>query len=431
MILTQKPLLKTIIFAFVYLSLIPFAKALPVAKTPEEIGLSSSKLEAITEELELLVNTRQIAGGVLTVIRNGKVGYRKTVGFRNLETEELIQVNDIFRIASMTKIITGFAAYLLKQDNLIDFNDPVSKYIESYGSLKVLIPGKSGEASDFTTVTAKNQITIQHLLNHTSGLKAGISNSISGNSATIGEAMEKLVNIPLQFEPGSAFLYSNLNSDLLGYLIEVVSKQTLAEFFEARIFQPLEMKDTSFFVREEKLDRLTTVYTPKNNNLKPLVNNADVFKQTYFSGGGGLYSTINDYSRFLQMLLSQGQLISKDGQTVIQVADAKTVEEFLSIKPEDLEINPFFQQLLGGASYRFTNGMAVKSVPSETVASIGAFKWFGAYSTYYFVDPKKELIGILMTQIPFAPFLLQTNLINKFESLIYNSLCNNCQDVEP
>ena len=184
MILTQKPLLKTIIFAFVYLSLIPFAKALPVAKTPEEIGLSSSKLEAITEELELLVNTRQIAGGVLTVIRNGKVGYRKTVGFRNLETEELIQVNDIFRIASMTKIITGFAAYLLKQDNLIDFNDPVSKYIESYGSLKVLIPGKSGEASDFTTVTAKNQITIQHLLNHTSGLKAGISNSISGNSAT-------------------------------------------------------------------------------------------------------------------------------------------------------------------------------------------------------------------------------------------------------
>ncbi|MDE5094850.1 MAG: serine hydrolase, partial [Trichodesmium sp. St11_bin5] len=121
MILTQKPLLKTIIFAFVYLSLIPFAKALPVAKTPEEIGLSSSKLEAITEELELLVNTRQIAGGVLTVIRNGKVGYRKTVGFRNLETEELIQVNDIFRIASMTKIITGFAAYLLKQDNLIDF----------------------------------------------------------------------------------------------------------------------------------------------------------------------------------------------------------------------------------------------------------------------------------------------------------------------
>ena len=397
MILIQKSLLKAIIFAFVYLSLIPFAKALPVAKTPEEIGLSSSKLEAITEELELLVNTRQIAGGVVTVIRNGKVGYRKTVGFSNLETEELIQVNDIFRIASMTKIITGFAAYLLKQDNLIDFNDPVSKYIESYGSLKVLIPGKSGEASDFTTVTAKNQITIQHLLNHTSGLKAGISNSVSGNSATIGEAMEKLVNIPLQFEPGSDFLYSNLNSDLLGYLIEVVSEQTLAEFFEARIFQPLEMKDTSFFVREEKLDRLTTVYTPKNNNLKPLVNNADVFKQTYFSGGGGLYSTINDYSRFLQMLLSQGQLISKDGQTVIQVADAKTVEEFLSIKPEDLEINPFFQQLLGGASYRFTNGMAVKSVPSETVASIGAFKWFGAYSTYYFVDPKKELIGILMT----------------------------------
>ena len=243
--------------------------------------------------------------------------------------------------------------------------------------------------------------------------------------------MEKLVNIPLQFEPGSAFLYSNLNSDLLGYLIEVVSQQTLAEFFEARIFYPLEMKDTSFFVREEKLDRLTTVYTPKNNGLKPLLNNPYVFKETYLSGGGGLYSTINDYSRFLQMLLNQGQLISKDSQTVIQVAEAETVEEFLSIRPEDLEINPFFQQLLGGASYRFTNGMALKSGTSETLASIGAFTWFGFYSTYYFVDPKKELIGILMTQIPFAPFLLQTNLINNFESLIYNSLCDNCQDVEP
>lgn len=448
---SQKSLLTAITLGFVSLSSVPLAKALPVASSPEEIGLSSSKLEAITEELELLVDTEQIAGGVAIIIRNGQVGYHEAVGFRDLETQDVMQVDDIFRIASNTKIMTGFGVHLLAEDDLIDFDDPLSQYIPAYADMEILIPGASGDPNDFTTVAAENQITIRQLLNHSSGIdynlnnnlyirpllqEAGITDGYSTTPGTIGEGMEKLADIPLLFEPGSAWNYG-LNSDLLGYLIEVVSGQTLAEFFEARIFDPLEMEDTSFFVPDEKLDRLATAYTPENNGLRPIgeeteeITGLDVDRaypyvtgDTYFSGGAGLTSTVDDYSRFLQMLLNQGELTSQDGQTVVQIAEAETVENFLSVQPEDLEVIPLYQQLFGMTGYRFTNGMAVKAAPSETPASIGAFKWGGLYNTHYFVDPEEELIGVVMTQL--FPYL-QTNLSNNFESLTYDALCDDCQ----
>ncbi|MDJ0555872.1 MAG: serine hydrolase domain-containing protein [Microcoleaceae cyanobacterium MO_207.B10] len=449
--LNQQYLLTTIILGLVYLGLAPVAKALPVAISPEEIGLSSPKLEAITEELELLVDTEQIAGGVAIVIRNGQVGYHEAVGFRDLETQDLMEIDDIFRIASNTKIMTGFGVHLLAQDGLIDLDAPVSQYIPAYADMEVLIPGTSEDPNDFTTVPAENQITIRQLLNHTSGIdyninnnlyirpllqEAGITDGYSTTPGTIGEAMDKLADIPLAFEPGSGWNYA-LNSDLLGYLIEVASEQTLAEFFEARIFDPLEMEDTSFFVPDEKLDRLTTSYTPENDGLRPISEETEdlfgldvdrgypyITGDTYFSGGAGLTSTVDDYSRFLQMLLNQGQLTSKDGQTVVQIAEAETVENFLSVQPEDLEVSPFYQEFFGMAGYRFTNGMAVKVAPSDTLASIGAFKWAGLYNTHYFADPEEELIGVVMTQL--FPYL-QTNLSNNFESLTYNALCDDCQ----
>lgn len=450
--LSQQFLLTAIIFLFINLNFAPVAKALPVANSPEEIGLSASKLEAITEELKLLVDTKQIAGGVAIVIRNGQVGYHKAIGFRDLETQDLMQVDDIFRIASQTKIVTGFGVHLLAEDGLIDLDAPVSQYIPAYADMKVLIPGTSEDPNDFTTVPAQNQITIKQLLNHTSGIdynlsnnlytrpllqEAGITDGCSTSSGTIGEGMEKLADIPLLFEPGSSWNYG-LNSDLLGYLIEVVSGKTLAEFFQARIFDPLEMEDTSFFVPDEKLDRLTTAYTPENDGLRPISEQTEeiapgfdvdraypyVAGDTYFSGGAGLTSTVDDYSRFLQMLLNQGQLKSKDAQIVVKIAEVETVEKFLSVRPEDSEVSPFFQQIFNMAGYSFTNGMAVKETSSETPASIGAFRWGGLYNTSFFVDPKEELIGVVMTQL----FPNQeTNLSKNFESLTYDALCDDCR----
>lgn len=246
--------------------------------------------------------------------------------------------------------------------------------------------------------------------------------------------VDRLSNVPLTFEPGTEFLYG-LNSDVLGYLVEVVSGKPYDQFLEEKIFNPLEMNDTGFFVDNNKLDRLAAGYTLNGDgNLERIgeitrelalgifVDEAYPYTtgDTYFSGGAGLTSTPDDFVRFLQMLLNDGQLESKDGQQIVQIATPETIDQFLSIRPDDPPTNQFFQDFFQIAGYKFTNGFVVKDddTISTKPSSLGSFYWAGLLNTHYFVDPELEMIGVIMTQIfPYDP-----NLMLSFEAGMYEAL---------
>ncbi|WP_168186506.1 serine hydrolase, partial [Hydrocoleum sp. CS-953] len=279
--------------------------------------------------------------------------------------------------------------------------------------------------NDYTTTPAKNQITIEQLLNHTSGISynfqnqpilfpllkaANISDGLSTTSGTIGEMVNRLSKVPLAFEPGTNYLYG-LNSDVLGYLIEIVSQKPFDRFLAERIFAPLEMDDTGFFVTKDKLNRLAVTYTPNaHGNLEPIGEKTRELKpglfideaypyltgDTYFSGGAGLVSTPNDFARFLQMLLNGGNLKSKDGQQIVKIANQETIEKFLSIRPQDR-----FKDRPISVGYKYTNGFEVKEnyEISTALSSVGSFRGGGLFGTNYFADPEKEMIGIIMSQV--------------------------------
>ncbi|MGD1713220.1 serine hydrolase domain-containing protein [Dapis sp. BLCC M172] len=418
-------LLIVIISALVNLGLVVKNQGFTTVDNPELVGLSSVTLNALTEDIQNFVDSRKIAGAVGLIVKDGEIAYRQTFGFSNLENKIPMVENNIFRMASQTKIVTGFATYLLAEDGLIKLTDPVSKYIPSFANMEVLVRGNLGSGNDDTTIPAKNQITIEQLLNHTSGISynfqnqpilfpllqaANISDGLSTTSGTIGEMVNRLSKVPLAFEPGTNYLYG-LNSDVLGYLIEVVSQKPFNQFLAERIFAPLEMDDTGFFVTKDKLNRLAVTYTPNTNgNLEPIGEKTRELKpglfideaypyltgDTYFSGGAGLVSTPNDFARFLQMLLNGGNLKSKDGQQIVKIANQETIEKFLSIRPQDR-----FKDRPISVGYKYTNGFEVKEnyETSTALSSVGSFRGGGLFGTNYFVDPEKEMIGIIMSQV--------------------------------
>ncbi len=336
------------------------------------------------------------------------------------------------------------------EDGLINLQDPVSQYIPSFANMEVLVPGESGDFKDFTTVSAQNQITIENLLNHTSGLdynlnnnpylaplllENNISDGYSTTPGTIEEMVDRLAEVPLLFEPGTQFSYG-LNADVLGRVVEVASGQSLAQFLEERIFEPLGMSDTDFFVSPEQEERLATLYTYDDEGVLEAIGDItqeitpSVFVDanypletgdTYFSGGAGLTSTPEDFGTFLQMLLNNGELTNADNQQTISIANPETVEQFLSIRDNDpsLEgsgLGSFFHW----EDYTFTNGFVVKNNPaiSATPGSEGSFRWAGLYNTHYFADPAEDLIGVIMSQN--YPYTLA--LSNTFEQGTYNAL---------
>lgn len=273
------------------------------------------------------------------------------------------------------------------------------------------MPSALGDS--YTLVPAKSEITVRHLLNHTAGISyqghkwvgkmyynAGITSGLVQTEGTIGEKMRILAKIPLVHQPGEAWEYG-LNIDVLGYLVEIWSGMTLNEFFRERIFKPLGMNDTHFFLPEEKVSRLAAVYTPTDNGQiqrlpdTPIVEGSAVRSttypyqgpRTYFSGGGGLCSTAPDYFRFLQMILNKGELNG------VRLLSRKTVELMTTNTIGDLYI-------LQQPGYKFGLGFGIREETGRfgELESPGEFGWGGAWYTHTFVDPKEELIGIFMAQ---------------------------------
>ncbi|MBA7570554.1 hypothetical protein ES708_12306 [subsurface metagenome] len=382
------------------------AQDLPTAK-PEKVGLSSERLEKVDTFVESIIAGEKIAGAVTLVARHGKVAQFKTYGMMDRESGAPMRTDTIFRMASMTKPLTCAAAMSLYEDGLFLLSDSVSMYIPEFANPMVLVPKSEENPNGPYTVPAEREITIRNLMNHTSGLtyrnpllreyyeKAGVYDR-SKPENTIGDMVRAIATAPLLFNPGDDFEYS-MSQDVLGYLIEVVSGKTFAEVLRDRITEPLGMTDTFFYVPEEKLSRLVTLYRPNGDGgLDPApkrpTETAPFGKRTYYSGGGGLYSTIGDYARFAQMILNGGEL---DG---VSVLGKKTVELMMtnSIVPDEA-YSAF--RANSGDKYGLGFGIRTERGEYDDLESIGTVMWDGAHHTRFWIDPEEDMIGIFMSQL--------------------------------
>ncbi len=415
------------------LATLAFAQGLP-AGDPQALGFSADRLQRVEAAVSAAVEKGDIAGAVALAARRGKIVFSESFGMADIDDREPMQADTIFRIASMTKPITSLAVMMLFEEGHFLLSDPVSAYIPELGGLQVLT-SKSG---DIETAPAVSDITIQQLLNHTSGIsyrfisegyrretvarlyaEAGVSDGLSETEGDIADLSARLGDLPLLFEPGAEFAYG-LSIDVLGHLVEVVSGMTLAEFFEQRIFKPLAMTDTHFYLDDRKAARLASVYTSaKDGSLRELgdetiVDHYLVYSATYpysgsrsyHSGGAGLVSTAPDYIRFLQMFLNGGELDE------VRLLSPTTVAMMTRNSIGALEVEP---------GVKFGLGFAVSEDPglSGSPASVGAYFWGGFFNTQFFVDPDQELIGVIMTQRFPAD---SGNIRQKFVNGIYQAI---------
>jgi CubicO group peptidase (beta-lactamase class C family) len=331
----------------------------------------------------------------------------------------------IFRIASMSKAITSVAVMVLYEEGHFLLTDPVSRFIPEFKNPKVIM--KSPTSDSIVLVPARSEITIRQLLNHTSGItygsglqreyyeQAGMTVGLLPTKGTIEEMIKALAKLPLISHPGEEFHYG-MSVDVLGYLIEVISKMPLDEFLRQRIFEPLAMRDTYFTLPKEKSTRLASLY---KLNAKGTLDKVTKYfpypaPQTYFSGGAGLVSTVADYAKFAQMLLNKGELGQK------RIVSRKTIELMSSNSIGDLYIfNPFKHNGIMGDKFGYGFGIRTERGVYDELESIGIFGWDGAFYTRFWVDPKEDLIGIFMSQVDSN---WDEKLIGKFRVLVYQSI---------
>ncbi len=369
-------------------------------------GMSEERLLRIDNMLDNAVNEYQIPGAVALVARNGKIVYHKAFGMADNQAGRELQKDDIFRIASQTKAITSTAVMMLWEEGKFRLDDPVSKYIPEFADAQVLDTFNADDTT-YTTIPANNPITIRQLLTHTSGIgygiidgddrfrkiyqKAGIVDLFTAENVTLEENIRKLAGLPLHHHPGERYTYSE-GIDVLGYFIEVMSGMPLDEFFHTRIFEPLGMNDTWFYLPETEQDRLVAIQQKENGEW--IYYTSEYYDpdypvagaQRYFSGGAGLSSTAADYATFLQMYLNMGELNG------VRLLSRTTVNFMMKNQVGDL-----FSDSERGHGLAF--GLINKK--GETAGgrgSAGTFDWGGYFNTQYFADPQEQVIGFLMKQ---------------------------------
>lgn len=384
---------------------------------------SSTFATAVAPRLDSLfqgaLGQKQIPGVVALVAQSGKTVYHQAMGYHNIEQEKKQSTTDIFRIASMTKPITAVAAMILFEEGKFQLDDPLSKHIPAFASPQILDEINLAD-STFTAHPAQSEITIRQLFTHSSGIgygfqddklmavleKAGVTEGFEERDILLENNVQRIAQLPLLHEPGEKFTYG-LNSDVLGYLVELWSGIPLDTFLQDRIFSPLGMEDTYFYLPNEKATRLTSVYMSSENGViptdYPLIHYPIRGAKRYLSGGADLNCTAYDYFLFCQMLLNGGTL---NGQQVL--------------KPETIRL--MTKSHLEGGEEDMGLGFGIMSDKTEETTkarSLGSYSWGGFFTTTFWIDPKEELIAILMLQIyPFEDW----KIVEDFESLIYQSL---------
>jgi len=405
---------------------------LPTAR-PEEVGMSSERLARIRTGMQRYVDRGLVPGVVTLVARRGRVVHFEAIGYRDVEAKTPMTTDTIFRIASMTKPIASVALMTLYEEGHFLLNDPISKFLPEFADMKVAQAASPAEANGapYKLVQAKNPITFKHVLTHT----AGFPNTYRGitreefdktyprknPNETIADAVKRLATMPLNFNPGEAWEYGPA-TDVVGRLVEVISGMTLDEYLRKKIFEPLKMTDTHFYLPASKLHRFAASYQPdeKNGNKIKLVEAPNAESRwvkephNYFSGAGGLVSTAADYVRFHQMMLNGGEL---DGARIL---GRKTVELMTTNHIGDLPI------WLTGPGYGFGLGYRVVKDIGVTgqAGSVGAYGWGGAFCTYFDVDPKEELISVMMTQV--RPYN-HINIRQEFMALANQAIVDNAK----
>jgi CubicO group peptidase (beta-lactamase class C family) len=411
------------ILVFALLSVTTVAQK-PVLKdaTPTSAQMSDARLARIDKMIQQGVDSGWIAGAAGFIARDGKIVYDKAFGYSDVTTKSVLHKDDIFRIASQSKAITSVAMMMLFEEGKFLLDDPVSKYISEFAHPTVLDKFNEKDSS-YTTVAARREVTIRDLLTHTSGIdyagigsdkmkaiyaKAGIPMGFESRKIVLGDYMKKLGKLPLVHQPGEKFTYG-LNVDVLGYLVEVLSGESLDHYFRVHIFEPLGMTDTYFYLPDSKAGRLVKVTSvDKNNHLINMTSelvNYPLVKGTYYSGGAGLSSTIKDYAIFLQMMLNKGEYNGK------RLLSRRTVELMTCNQIGDLSLG----------YDKFGLGFQITTDRGQSVLGIseGSFAWGGYFATTYWADPKEHLVCLLFMQ---ASPLTHPEMQNKFKAMVYQAL---------
>lgn len=401
---------------------------------PEDVGLCSKRLRNIDGHIQSrYVDPGRLPGTLTLVARGGRTAYLHCQGMANVEQQQPVQEDTLFRIYSMTKPVTSVALMMLYEAGHFQLMDPVHHYIPEFRNLRVYA---GGIYPNFLTTPTNRPMRIMDLLTHTSGLTYGFLNRSNVDAAyrelqldvdtrggfTTHALIEQLAKLPLEFSPGEAWNYS-VSTDVLGYLVEVLSGQTLAEFFQQRIFTPLGLHDTGFHVPVEQQARFAACYEyrqPGSFSLQDDAANSKFLAQpTFFSGGGGLISTAADYLRFAQMLLNGGQL---DGTRLLSprtvtymsrnhLPGGKTLPA--------LATGSFSETPFEGVGFGLGFAVRDNAVSAGVLSSEGELSWGGLASTHFWIDPQEDLIAIFMTQlIPSSSY----NIRNELRTLVYSAL---------
>jgi putative heme-binding domain-containing protein len=420
------------------LALIPAGRArgddLPRAE-PADKGFTAAGLGRVRDLLREAVDRGQVAGAVALVSRRGRVVFFEAAGQRDAEAGRAMTRDTLFRIASMTKPVTSVAALMLVEDGRLKLDEPLATYLPEFARTRVLDPRVVGRDGPLDTVAARRAVTVSDLLTHTSGIaygflappplraayaRAGVHDGLDPAEGTIADNARRLAPLPLLHQPGAAWTYG-LNTDVLGRVVEVASKQPLDRFFRERIFGPLKMTDTAFYLDPSRRERLAALYRPGPDRKLVRVGDETVHDgplaysaslpyrgpRTYFSGGAGLVSTAADYARFLHMLAAGGRL----GEA--RLLRPETVRAMTTNQIGALTIA--FREHGDGFGF----GFGVVREAGRGPASVGSYSWGGIYHTYFWVDPEKQLAGVLMTQVfPFDHLTLRTD----FQNRVYEAL---------
>jgi len=372
---------------------------------PETIGFSSKRLERIDAVFTDYVKENKLAGSVILVARKGKVGYFKSFGYRDIASKATMTNDDIFRIASQTKAIISVGIMTLQEEGKLLIQDNVSQYIPEFKETTVAVAKESG---GYEVVKAKRQITVRDLLTHTAGVGYGYGVASSewkkaeiqgwyfaDRNEPIAETIKRMAALPMDAQPGTAWVYG-YSIDILGVIIERASGMPLDEFLQDRIFNPLGMADTHFYLPKNKTARLTTVYSPKEGSpLIPASVAGTMDSQgayvdgprKSFSGGAGLLSTATDYYFFLQMMANKGELNGK------RILSPRTVDLMtMNHLSDEVSYNP-------GQGFGLGFSVVLNEGKRGQPGSVGEYGWGGAYGSTYWVDPKEELVVVYFTQV--------------------------------
>ncbi|MEM7019845.1 MAG: serine hydrolase domain-containing protein [Pseudomonadota bacterium] len=425
---------KYLLFTFSFISTTHLFAGEITRTPPDTVGLSPERLARLNPVMQAYIDEEKLVGIVTLVARKGKIAHSAAFGKQSLAAGKPMTENTIFRIYSMSKPITSVAVMMLYEQNKLQLTDPVSKYIPAFKQLMVYV-GQT-DSGEIQLVKPKREITVYDLLTHTSGLTYGFHQGtpvdkfyqesgvgayqMHAQNRDLAEWIKKLAKAPLLFQPGERWHYG-VSTDVLGYLVEVVSGMSLEQYLEQEIFAPLGMVDTGFYVPAKGHERFAAIYNLKDGRLNEITaTSATRFYKpaTFFSGGAGLVSTTRDYLRFCQMMLNDGAL---DG---VRLLGRKSVElmRINHLSNETLANTvPSFPGAIGDKGAGFGLGFGVKTgvVATRRLGSLGEYSWGGAAGTIFWIDPIEKLIVIGMIQMRPSDFY---PLREDMSTLVYQAL---------